>query len=452
MSRLFARFVFSLYRALGRAAGPLVRVLLRRRVTRGKELEDRLPERWGYSALPRPDKPLIWVHAASVGESLAILPLVQALHERAPGCQVLMTSTTVTSAKLLDQRLPDGVIHRFSPLDLPRAIERFLDHWRPALAIYVESELWPTQLRALDQRAIPRLLVNGRMSSRSYRGWRRYPGLAPELLEGFRLVAAEGQRSAERLRALGAQNVSAVGNLKQAAQPLPADPTHLAALEDAVAGRPLWLAASTHPGEDEQVFAAHAHLKEALPDLLTLLVPRHPVRGAEIAALAQAAGLVVARRSLDQAVTQETEIYIADTLGELGIFYRLAPIVFVGGSLMPVGGHNPLEPARLGCALLAGPHQDNVIEASAALQAAGALQLVRSQTALASAVLAWLQDPAARQAAGTAAESVGTAQAAVLEDCWQLLEPFLPALEPPGDGAAVEGDALHQGEDGTAGR
>ncbi|GAB5467989.1 MAG: 3-deoxy-D-manno-octulosonic acid transferase [Rhodospirillales bacterium] len=434
MSRLFARSVFFLYRTLGRLAGPLVWLLLQLRLRRGKEEPTGLIERWGHGCGARPPGALIWVHAASVGESLAILPLVERLHEAAETTTILMTSTTVTSARLLGERLPAGVLHRFSPVDLPRAIERFLDHWRPDLAIYVESELWPTQLWALDRRRITRVLVNGRMSSRSYRGWRRYPGLATHLLGGFALVAAESARSAERLTALGAPKVVATGNLKQAAQPLPADESALRFLRAALDGRPCWLAASTHPGEEVQVFAAHRLLRKALPNLLTILVPRHPARGAEIAALATAEDLRLARRSLDQLPDAQSQVYLADTLGELGLFYRLAPLVFVGGSLVPVGGHNPLEPARLAAALLCGPHQDNVTEACQRLIDAGALRVVEDADRLAEAGLDLLRDPDALAKAGQAALAVGQAEAAVLDRCWTLLQPLLPVPELSAEG------------------
>ncbi len=426
MSRPFARMIFGLYQLAGRLAQPLLALLLARRVKRGKELPERLQERWGKSALKPDGRPLVWVHAASVGESLAVLPLVQALDREHPELQVVMTSTTVTSARLLAQRLPAGVLHQFSPLDVPAAVERFLDLWRPGLAIYVESELWPTQLDALDCRGIARVLVNGRMSSRSFKSWRRWPGLAQALLGGFRLVTAESRRSAERLAALGAQNVIATGSLKDAAPPLPADPESLQALKTAIATRPCWLAASTHPGEEEQVFAVQTALRTALPGLVTLLAPRHPERGSELARLGRAAGLTLAQRSSGEALTAETEVYLADTLGEMGLLYRLAPLVFVGGSLVPMGGHNPLEAARLGAALLAGPHRDNVLESSSRLEEAGALATVADGAALQQAVLRLLSHPAALSEAGTSASAVARENAKVLEQNLEALAPFLP--------------------------
>ncbi len=443
MSRLFAQLVFGLYRLAGRLAAPLLPLLLAQRLRRGKELPGRVQERWGKASQARPAGTVIWVHAASVGESLAVLPLVEALARERPATALLMTSTTVTSARLLAERLPAGVVHQFSPLDLPSAVTRFLDHWQPNLAVFVESELWPTQLHILDKRAVPRVLVNGRMSSRSYRGWQRWPGLAANLLGGFALVTAESERSAERLQKLGAPKVIPTGSLKNAAPPLPAEAEALASLKAAIDERPCWLAASTHPGEETILLNIHKSLSKHLPNLLTLLAPRHPHRGPEIAELVQQSGLRCSRRSQDEALTMKTEIYLADTLGEMGLLYRLAPLVFVGGSLVPVGGHNPLEPARLCAALLAGPYRDNVVESSDRLQAAGAMVCVADDDELRTAALRLLQDPAAMAEAGRKAEAVAGDQAQVLQRTWDVLAPLLP----PANRSPVEGRALDQGED-----
>ncbi len=426
MSRIFARFVFAAYRTLGRLAGPAAALLLARRTRRGKEIAERANERWARGLPARPAGDLIWVHAASVGESLAVLPLVERLNQERPDLPLLMTSTTVTSAKLLAKRLPEAVIHQFSPLDLPATVERFLDHWRPDLAIYVESELWPGQLLELDRRAIPRVLVNGRMSKRSYRRWRRWPGMAGALLNGFAVVTAESRRSAQRLSKLGAPKVVATGNLKQAAAPLPADQSELEKLQALIGTRPRWLAASTHAGEERLIFQAHLKMAQHLPGLLTLLVPRHPERGAEIAEIAAEGGLTLARRSLGQEPIGDRSIYLADTLGELGLFYRLAPLVFVGGSLVPIGGHNPLEPARLSAALMAGPHMQNVAEATRRLEEARALKRISDADGLATAALALLSDPPAMAAAGEAAAAVGRAEAEVLDRSWAEIQPLLP--------------------------
>jgi 3-deoxy-D-manno-octulosonic-acid transferase len=383
---------------------PGLRLMLRLRAARGKEVAERLPERFGVDPTPRPAGRLLWLHAASVGETVSILPVLSVLAEQA---HVLLTTGTVTSATLLASRLPElglqgRVLHRFVPLDVPAWAARFLDHWRPDAAGFVESELWPNLLRACRERDIPAMLVNARMSPRSFAGWSRVPGFARDVLGCLAQVQAQGEADAGRLRRLGAVCVTAPGDLKFAAAPLPVDPGELERLGALLAGRPVWLAASTHPGEDELVFAAHRTLAPAHPRLLTILVPRHPERGARIAALA--GGTPTTRRAAGEAPPSEAGVWIADTLGELGLFYRLASIVFVGRSLLrPGGGQNPLEPARLGCAVAVGPHTGNFIDRAIVLEQAGALARVADAKGLAAWVDAMLRDPARREAMGRAA-------------------------------------------------
>lgn len=424
---LAGTLVFGAYALAGRAATPLAARYLRRRVARGKEDPARLGERWGRAGLPRPAGRLLWIHAASVGESLAVLPLLEAIRAAHPALSCLMTSGTVTSARLLAERLPPGVLHQYLPLDLPGPVARFLDHWRPDLACFVESELWPTLLRALRRRGTPLALVNARMSEKSFRGWRRVPGLAGALLAGVERVLAEGPDSAERFAALGARQVLAPGNLKLAAPPLAVDRAELARLESTLGARPRFVAASTHPGEELLLAEALALLRQARPGLLCVLAPRHPERGAALAALLRGRGLAVAQRSLGEAVTPDSAVLLADTLGELGLVYRLGEIAFVGGSLVPKGGQNLLEPARLGRALLAGPHTENFALPATRLEAAGALRRVRDAAGLAGAVADWLGDPAARRRAMAAAEATARTEAAVLT---AVLAGLAPLLEP----------------------
>ncbi len=306
-------------------AAPGLRLLLWHRLRRGKEMAGRLAERCGIDATPRPAGRLLWLHAASVGETVSILPVLAALGAQAPALTVLLTTGTVTSARLLAHRLEAGleeqVLHRFVPLDVPGWVARFLDHWRPDAAGFVESELWPNLLFACRRRGVPVMLVNARMSARSLAGWRRVPGFARAVLGCFARVQARSPTDAARLAALGAPRVSAPGDLKFAAPPLPVDAVELARLQAALDGRPVWLAASTHPGEEAAVFATHRALAPAHPGLLTILVPRHPERGA---AIAGAAGDVpLHRRSAGEAPPAQG-VWLADTLGELGLWYRLA--------------------------------------------------------------------------------------------------------------------------------
>jgi 3-deoxy-D-manno-octulosonic-acid transferase len=384
-------------------AEPGLRVMLRRRAGRGKEVAARLAERRGVDATPRPAGLLLWLHAASVGEAESALPVLAALAREAPEAHVLLTTGTVTSAAMLARRLPlmglDRVLHRFVPLDVPRWAARFLDHWRPDAAGFVESELWPNLVAACRVRRIPLMLVNARLSERSARAWRRAPRLARTVLDGFALVQAGSEPDAVRLRALGARQVEAPGNLKLAAGTLPVDEIELARLRALLDGRPHWLAASTHPGEEALVGEAHARLARQVPGLLTVVVPRHPERGE---AVAQMLGRVP-RRGVGQG-PPPGGIWVADTLGELGLFYRLCRMAFVGRSLVPPGGgQNPLEPARLGCAVAVGPHTANFADAVHRLGAAGALTVVDSPAALAAWAERMLLDGQARAQAGEAA-------------------------------------------------
>ncbi|HZB92546.1 MAG TPA: 3-deoxy-D-manno-octulosonic acid transferase, partial [Stellaceae bacterium] len=345
----------ALYRAATTLAGPAVRLYLLGRLARGKEDGARLGERFGRASRKRPDGPLVWVHAASIGEAVSMLALIDAVTAERPALSVLVTTGTVSSARLLASRLPaERAFHHYVPVDRPAYVRRFLDHWQPDLALWVESELWPNLITATAARDIPLLLINGRMSQQSFDGWRRWPRLVGAVIGAFDLCLAQDVVQAERLRQLGARRALCVGNLKSAAGPLPVSQSELAKLAARAAGRPLWLAASTHDGEEEAAAEAHRLLRQRWPDLLTLVVPRHPARAAAVAQMLRSRGLSVARRSLADTITPETDIYLGDTLGELGLFYRLAGIAFIGGSLVPMGGHNPLEAALLDCAILHG--------------------------------------------------------------------------------------------------
>ncbi|WP_027134177.1 3-deoxy-D-manno-octulosonic acid transferase [Geminicoccus roseus] len=407
-------------------AAPLVRGHLERRRGRGKEHPERWPERLGVDDSIRPQGPLVWVHAASVGESLSILPLLDSLLAARPDLRFLVTTGTVTSAALMAKRLPEGVLHRFAPVDLPDVVGRFLERWRPDLAIMVESEIWPNMLSMLAAQDIPTVLLNARMSERSFRRWRWAGASIARLLGSFRLVLAQSQQDATRLAALGARRVVTPGNLKYAAPPLPADPVELEVLERSLAGRPAWLAASTHEGEEAAALQVHRALRSAFPDLVTIIAPRHPNRGAEITHALRSAGIGVARRSAGEALASHG-IYLADTLGELGLFYRACPLVFVGGSLVRHGGQNPLEPARLGCAVLLGPHVWNFDEIARGLIAAGGAVQVGDETTLAEQVGRLLDNRPEIERLGQAAATFAAERAGVLERMLEALLPVLPA-------------------------
>jgi 3-deoxy-D-manno-octulosonic-acid transferase len=300
----------------------------------------------------------------------------------------------VTSQALLDQCLPEQglagwVLHRFAPLDVPSWVSRFLSHWRPDAACFVESELWPNQIAACQARGIPLMLVNARMSDRSFRRWRKVPEFARRVISGFTHIQARGKLDAERLVALGGRHVENLGDLKFAAPPLPADQVELDRLRGALGSRPVWLAASTHPGEELLIAAAHREMLRQHPGLLTIIAPRHPDRGSDLSAELRAP-----RRAAGAEATMNDGIWIADTMGELGLWYRLAPVAFVGRSLIaPGGGQNPLEPARLGCAIAVGPYTSNFTDHVALLRGCEGLVEVAGASDLAHFVSTMLADP-----------------------------------------------------------
>jgi 3-deoxy-D-manno-octulosonic-acid transferase len=408
------------WRGVTTAASPFMGFYLSQRAIRGKEDRARMQEKLGVASLPRPIGRLIWVHGASVGESLAALPLIEKLLGDG---SVLVTSGTVTSARMMEKRLPPGAIHQFVPLDTPRAVSRFLDHWKPDAGLFVESDLWPNLVLGAAARGVRLALVNARISEKSAAGWSRAPRSGRTLIEAFDAVLAQDEEIAARFRGLGARNVLVVGSLKADAPPLACDTRALEALKTQIGARPLLIAAQTHPGEDETVLPAHDLLRQRFADLLTIIVPRHPERGADIATLC---GLrQPARRAAGEPVKPQTQIYIADTLGELGLFYRLAHFCFIGGTLVPLGGHNPLEPALLKCAVLTGPHRANAAGAYEAILAAQGFGLVASANGIAREAAKLLEDPARAKAAGEAAARGAASQAGAVAHTVRVLEDLL---------------------------
>ena len=420
-----------LYRALTRLLSPLVLVYLAYRRRRGKEDRGRFAERLGRPGKNRPAGRLVWIHAASVGEATTMLGLIERLLATRADIEILITTGTVASAHMLAERLPARARHQYVPVDLPDAANRFLEHWRPSLALWVESELWPNLILATHARGIPLILVNGRLSSRSYRRWRWLPGLIAPVLESFDLCLAQDGGQASRLGGLGARRVAEAGDLKSAAERLPVDRDALSRLEDEIGARPIWLAASTHPGEEEIAAEAHGLIAASHPGLLTVVVPRHPARGAAIERMLAVRGLSSARRSAGEPVTADTQVYLGDTMGELGLFYRLAGIAFIGGSFSGKGGHNPFEAARLGCAVLHGPDMSNCSVMAAALAAAGASETVLDAEGLAGAVSRLLRHPQECETRAAAAAAAAERGAYVLDRVIERLAPWLDPLAVP---------------------
>ena len=412
----------TLYGVATWVSGPLI---LRRATARLAEqgvAAERLAERRGIATLPRPDGPLVWLHGASVGETLSVLPLVARL--TAQGITCLVTSGTATSAQILAQRLPRGALHQFAALDRAPWVARFLTHWRPDVAVFVESEIWPETLRLLDQRRIPRVLMNARLSARSMARWARWPRAARVLFGGFTAIVTQTPAQYDAFADMDLTNARIGGNMKAAAGAPPHDTAALAALAGALAGRPVWTAVSTHPGEEAAALAAHATVLQQHPDAHLILCPRHPERGNELAALIAAQGLTRTRRSTGEA--PGAQVYLADTLGETGLWFRLAAVTFLGGSLVAKGGHNPWEPSACGSALLTGPHLDNVADDMAALTAAGAARVLDDAAALGPAVLALLANPAATRRMGAAGQTQAAQLQVALDDAVALVAGLIP--------------------------
>jgi len=422
---LLTRATLAAYRLAGSTATPLVRRHLRRRAARGREDPARLGERFGIASRPRPPAPLVWVHAASVGESLSVLPLLERIRRDKPSLGLLVTTGTVTSARLMAERLPEGIVHQYAPVDLRPAIARFLDHWRPSLLLLVESELWPNLLLDARLRGCALVLINGRISPASFVSWRRARPIVADLLSQFDLILAQSPEDTAYFQGLGAAEAPYLGNLKFAAARLAAAPDDLARLKAALGDRPRWLAASTHPGEEAIAAAVHGALAPRFPGLITLIAPRHPDRGAEIARSLRAAGYRVTLRSTGEPLGQRCEIYVADTIGELGLWYRLSEIAWIGGSLVPKGGQNPLEAAKLDTAIVYGPSTENFLRVTEEMSAAGALMCVQDGDALAAAVGALLADDSARHSMAKAAAAYAEAQSGILDRVMDVLEPHL---------------------------
>jgi 3-deoxy-D-manno-octulosonic-acid transferase len=423
MSELWARMTLRTYRFAGSIVYPFMGPFLAIRARNGKEDRSRRYERYGYPSADKPEGPLVWFHAASVGESMAVMPLIERVD--ALGINTIMTTGTVTSAELVADRLPERTFHQYVPLDLKPAVRRFITHWKPDLAVFTESEIWPMTVLELSARRIPQVLVNARMSDRSFDRWRAASKLASALFSNFAHVTAQSKVDAERFRTLGASPVSVSGNLKVDTQALPCDEAELAQLKIQIARRPTWIAASTHHGEEEIVAKVHLKLAANMPGFLTVLVPRHPNRGDEIAALLKRRGLRVARRSSNEPLSDDIDVYLGDTIGEMGLFLRLGSVAFIGRSMVATGGQNPLEPAQTGTAILSGQHVHNFRDAYSNLLHAGGARLVRDEENLAANLEFLLKNPAERGKMIAAATKTVREMGGALERTVEILDAYV---------------------------
>jgi len=416
------------YRWLSVLATPLIALFVCFRKFYGKEDAIRFRERFGCPSLARPDGVLIWVHAASVGESLSMLPLIGRLVVKNPELNILVTTGTVTSARLMGERLPERTFHQFIPIDQVLFVRRFLDHWRPDLALWAESEFWPNIVTESASRDISMVLINGRVSSRSFAGWRRFDGLIKTLLGCFDLCLGQSNDDVRRLRQMGANSAKYVGNLKFSGLSLPVDKAELLEMKKIIGPRPIWLAASTHTGEEKILLEAHQRLKVLHTNLLTIIIPRNSKRGEKIATKISKQGFEVALRSDGDSIATKTEIYVADTMGEMGLFFQLAEVVFIGKSLVPLGGQNPLEAARLGCAIVYGPHMKNFEDISIRLEKANAAIQVLNTEGLIVATQGLLKDISQREMMAAAAKAFAANEVGVLDAVITELKPFIDHL------------------------
>lgn len=417
--------ILSLYRLLTTLGSPLITRFLKKRLRAGKEHPTRFPERLGQAGKSRPPGKLVWFHGASVGEAVSLLPLLERLQTTCPDFSILLTTGTVTSAALMEKRLPKTIIHQFIPVDRLAYVRPFLDHWKPDIAIWAESELWPNMICEAKVRNIPMALINARMSEKSLKTWTRFSGTIKELLSPFALCLAQTETDAQRYRLLGAKEVQYLGNLKDASPALPVDHNDLSHLKTIFSNHTIWLAASTHPGEEVLFARVHQELKKQFPELLTLIAPRHPERGPQITQELRALNLNVAQRSLNTLPHKDCDIYLCDTLGEMGLFYRLSPLTFMGKSLEPLGGQNPLEPARLGSAILCGPYMTNFAEIMSRFERQDALKIVSNEQEVIAALTHFLTHEEDRSAMAQRAQDIACGQEKVLDHILEALTPLL---------------------------
>jgi len=414
----------SSYYGISWLGAPLISGYLRWRAFKGHEDKSRFRERLGFASKPRPERLLLWVHAVSVGESVAALTIIEAVLKKYPEVHVLLTTTTFSSAKVIEKRLPKNVIHQFCPVDTPQAVDRFLSHWQPDLAIWIESEFWPNLMHETQLRGIPTVLLNGRISYKSFSNWKKLKGIISPLLERLSLCAVQSEEQASFFQTLGAKTVSVMGNVKVMMTPLRMDENKYRALKKEIGERPVWLAASTHPGEEEIAFKVHKVLQKEYPNLLTIIVPRHIERAHILQSLAEKEGISSALRT--KATSFEgVQVYIGDTLGEMGLFYALSSVVLMGATFVPKGGHNPIEAAQMGAYVIHGPHIYNNLQLYSVLAKLGLSAQVDEEHCLPSLILPWLKMTKASHKEPLALKSY---REVGLKALMKLLFPFLTTL------------------------
>ncbi len=422
--------MLKLYKNLMGQTKPVLESLLKRRLKAGKEDEARLPERMGQPSRPRPDDALLWVHAASVGEAQSALILIRKLLKLYK-VHILVTTGTRSSARMMEKSLPEGAFHQFYPLDHMEWVENFLDHWRPDAAFWMESELWPNMILSIKARGIPAALINARLSRKSYKRWKLFKKSIGEILSAFDLILAQTSQDKKYFTKLGGRNVTVTDNIKYSANPLPVEMADLDSLKRIIGARPCWLYASTHAGEEKLAYAVHDALATKIPGLFTIIVPRHPERGHEIANLYDSYERdILLRRDIKRLPDADTEVYIANTMGELGLFYRLAPLAVIGRSFSDDGGggHNPIEAAQLGCAVLHGPHIKNLQEIFDDMDKAGAAICVPAPEALAGMIGHYLTHHEDLKTLQDKGHAFAAYKAHIVDTVMESLQPLLQSL------------------------
>ena len=423
----------NLYRLLTWAAAPLVPFILARRRLKGKETSElkRIKERFGFASIPRPEGRIFWFNAASVGESNSIMPVVGQILERYPDAHALITTTTLNGALNMEKKLAGlRAFHQFLPVDRGAYARRFLDYWKPSVGFFVDSDFWPNLIMKAKRRSIPLILLNGRLSAKSHARWMKLRSFARELMSAFIYSFAKSDDNLKRLSDMGLSPVN-VGDLKYGVAPLPADPKKLAEFKKMAGARHVWVAASTHEGEEELLSASHRIVKLAFPDALMVIAPRNPARGPAIAKMLKTRKQKVALRSKGEKITKTIDVYIADTLGELGVFYRVAPIAFVGNSLFEknLSGHNGIEPAQLGAAVLSGKYHNDVAETYELLKKDNAVIIVDNENDLGNRVSELFANPEMLSGFRGRAKAAAERETSVLDRVMERLEPVLDSVK-----------------------
>lgn len=415
-----------IYNALIMILYPLViKRYINKRKENGKEDLKRFNERIGRPQMPRPEGKLVWLHGASVGESISMLPLIQKILDNAPDVHVMVTTGTVTSADVMSKRLPERAFHQFIPLDNPIFTTRFVKYWHPNVALWFESEFWPAMLSSIKRKNIPLILINGRISNKSFKRWQQFDFISKELLSCFTLCLGQSEEDAYRLHILGAANTLCLGNLKYAGLPLPIDADKKKQFLKMAQNRPLWLASSTHDDEEVRIAKVHKRLKEKIPGLLTIIAPRHPQRGAEIKEAVAKLGLRSVLRSQEEKLSPESDIYIADTIGEMGLWYDIAQIVFIGGSFIPHGGQNFIEPSRMRDAVIVGPHMHNFTDAMNRAKKADAIIQVGDTLELEETVAQLMENKELLEAKRSLAYNWANSEAKVLDGIMDKVKGYI---------------------------